>query len=175
MGIAFSATSISGFNKQLDEGLGAIRPSPAGRTYPYLILDARYEKLRENGVIRSRAVLDGHRDRLGGPAPGARRGDGQPREPTELERLPARSERRGLRGVIFPSVTIILGLSGRSWKFSRKLSGNVATCIFCAMRSIICRAKLPTTAWWNYAGSTIGAMPSKPAETRGWKYPKFCV
>jgi putative transposase len=25
--------------------------------YPYLIIDARYEKLRENGVIRSRAVL----------------------------------------------------------------------------------------------------------------------
>ena len=25
--------------------------------YPYLILDARYEKVRENGVIRSRAVL----------------------------------------------------------------------------------------------------------------------
>ena len=25
--------------------------------YPYLILDARYEKVRENAVIRSRAVL----------------------------------------------------------------------------------------------------------------------
>jgi hypothetical protein len=25
--------------------------------YPYLILDARYAKVRENGVIRSRAVL----------------------------------------------------------------------------------------------------------------------
>ena len=25
--------------------------------YPYLILDARYEKVREEGVIRSRAVL----------------------------------------------------------------------------------------------------------------------
>jgi len=25
--------------------------------YPYLIVDARYEKLRENGAIRSRAVL----------------------------------------------------------------------------------------------------------------------
>jgi putative transposase len=25
--------------------------------FPYLILDARYEKVREDGVIRSRAVL----------------------------------------------------------------------------------------------------------------------
>ena len=25
--------------------------------YPYLVLDARYEKVREDGVIRSRAVL----------------------------------------------------------------------------------------------------------------------
>jgi putative transposase len=25
--------------------------------FPYLILDARYEKVREEGVIRSRAVL----------------------------------------------------------------------------------------------------------------------
>ena len=25
--------------------------------YPYLILDARYEKVRDDGVIRSRAVL----------------------------------------------------------------------------------------------------------------------
>ena len=30
--------------------------------YPYLILDARYEKVREEGVIRSRTRAGGYRD-----------------------------------------------------------------------------------------------------------------
>jgi putative transposase len=29
---------------------------PLTEEYPYLILDARYESVRENGVVRSRAV-----------------------------------------------------------------------------------------------------------------------
>lgn len=44
-GHSFSASAISAINKGLDEA------------YPYLILDARYEKVREAGVIRSLAVL----------------------------------------------------------------------------------------------------------------------
>ena len=40
-------------------------------------------------------------------------------------------------------------------------------CISYAMRSIICRAKLLMTVWWNYAGSTIGAMPRKSAGIGG--------
>jgi putative transposase len=43
--------------------------------FPYLILDARYEKVREEGVIRSRAVLvalgvdwEGRRQVLAAPA-----------------------------------------------------------------------------------------------------------
>jgi len=41
----------------LDAELGRFARRELESEYPYLIIDARYEKLRENGVIRSRAVL----------------------------------------------------------------------------------------------------------------------
>ena len=56
-GHSFSASAISGFNKKLDEELGRFARRELDSEYPYLILDARYEKVRENAVIRSRAVL----------------------------------------------------------------------------------------------------------------------
>jgi putative transposase len=60
-GHSFSASAISGFNKKLDEELGRFARRELDCEYPYLILDARYEKVRENAVIRSRAVVCGHR------------------------------------------------------------------------------------------------------------------
>jgi transposase-like protein len=56
-GQSFSASTISRINKQLDEELQRFARRPLAETYPYLILDARYEKVRENGVVSSRAVL----------------------------------------------------------------------------------------------------------------------
>jgi len=56
-GHSFSASSISAINKSLDEGLKAFAERRLNESYPYLILDARYEKLREGGVIVSQAVL----------------------------------------------------------------------------------------------------------------------
>ena len=56
-GHSFSASAISGFNKKLDEELGRFARRELDSEYPYLIVDARYEKVRENAVIRSRAVL----------------------------------------------------------------------------------------------------------------------
>jgi putative transposase len=56
-GHSFSASAISEINKKLDTELGRFARRELDSEYPYLILDARYEKLRENGVIRSRAVL----------------------------------------------------------------------------------------------------------------------
>jgi putative transposase len=56
-GHEFSASSISRVNKSLDEELDKFAQRPLEEAYPYLILDARYEKVREDGVIRSRAVL----------------------------------------------------------------------------------------------------------------------
>src|ERR1700727_2802952 len=56
-GHAFSATAISAINKRLDEILDAFAKRPLAEPFPYLILDARYEKVREGGVVMSQAVL----------------------------------------------------------------------------------------------------------------------
>ncbi len=55
-GHAFSAPTISAVNKTLDESLERSAQRPLEETYPYLVLDARYEKVRQDGVIRSQAV-----------------------------------------------------------------------------------------------------------------------
>ncbi len=56
-GHAFSASAISAINKTLDESLRRFAERRLDEPYPYLIVDARYERVREAGVIRSQAVL----------------------------------------------------------------------------------------------------------------------
>jgi len=56
-GHEFSASSISAINKSLDESLQAFSERRLEDAYPYLILDARYERVREGGIIVSQAVL----------------------------------------------------------------------------------------------------------------------
>ncbi len=56
-GHSFSASSISDINKTLDEQLAQFATRRLDEEYPYLILDARYERVRENGTIHKRAVL----------------------------------------------------------------------------------------------------------------------
>lgn len=56
-GHSFSASSISDINKTLDEQLAMFASRRLDEEYPYLILDARYERVRENGTIHKRAVL----------------------------------------------------------------------------------------------------------------------
>uniref|UniRef100_E6PMF0 Transposase of ISCARN27, IS256 family n=1 Tax=mine drainage metagenome TaxID=410659 RepID=E6PMF0_9ZZZZ len=56
-GHAFSASTISQVNKGLDAALERFAHRALEEAYPYLILDARYEKVRVDGVIRSQAVL----------------------------------------------------------------------------------------------------------------------
>jgi transposase-like protein len=58
-GYRFSASTISNIVKRLDGQLRAFARRRLIEDYPYLILDARYEKVRENGVIASQAVLVG--------------------------------------------------------------------------------------------------------------------
>jgi putative transposase len=55
-GHAFSASAISEVNKTMDESLERFAKRPLEEAYPYLVLDARYEKVRQDGVIRSQAV-----------------------------------------------------------------------------------------------------------------------
>jgi putative transposase len=71
-GHAFSASSISSIVKTLDDQLELFAHRRLEEAYPYLIVDARYEKVRESGSIRSQAVLiaigidwDGRRQVLG--------------------------------------------------------------------------------------------------------------
>ncbi len=71
-GHSFSASSMSAINKRLDESLAQFAARRLSEAFPYLILDARYEKAREAGVIASQAVLiaigidwDGRRQVLG--------------------------------------------------------------------------------------------------------------
>ncbi len=71
-GHAFSASTVSAMNVRLDQELAQFSSRRLETEYPYLILDARYEKVRLDGVIRSQAVLvaiginwDGRREVLG--------------------------------------------------------------------------------------------------------------
>ena len=71
-GHAFGASTVSAINKSLDEELRKFSGRPFEQEYPYLILDARYEKVRIDGIIRSQAVLvaiginwEGRREVLG--------------------------------------------------------------------------------------------------------------
>jgi putative transposase len=70
-GLEVSSTQVSRAAELLDEELTAWRHRPLGET-PYLVLDARYEKVRHGGSVVSCAVLiavginpEGHRTLLG--------------------------------------------------------------------------------------------------------------
>lgn len=56
-GHSFSASAISSINKKLDQALARFAQRQLDEPYPYLILDARYEKVRDAGVITHQAVL----------------------------------------------------------------------------------------------------------------------
>jgi putative transposase len=56
-GHEFSASAISRINQSLDEELEKFARRRLEEEYPYVVVDARYEKIREDGVIRSQAVL----------------------------------------------------------------------------------------------------------------------
>lgn len=77
LGKEFSASTISRFAGELDAELEAWRSRPLTRDFPYVKIDARYERCRRDGQIVSMAVLvaigvadDGHSRpiaRVGGP------------------------------------------------------------------------------------------------------------
>ena len=56
-GHEFSASTVSEMVQKLDAELEAFAHRKLGEEYPYLILDARYEKVRQSGTVRSQAVL----------------------------------------------------------------------------------------------------------------------
>lgn len=100
-GQEFSASSISAINQRLDEELESFMCRRLEEEYPYMILDARYEKVRQEGIIRSRAVLvalgvdwEGRRQILGVEL--ANRESN-----SSWKEFLLRLKSRGLRGVIF--------------------------------------------------------------------------
>ena len=71
-GYKFSAGTISNINKTLDGQLEAFATRALKQPYPYILFDARYEKVRQDGVVTSQAVLialginwEGHKEVLG--------------------------------------------------------------------------------------------------------------
>lgn len=72
-GFEVSASQVSRLTKRLDEELAQWRSRALGEAaYPYLVVDAHYEKVRREGKVRSTAVLwvmgvreDGYREQLG--------------------------------------------------------------------------------------------------------------
>jgi len=56
-GHEFSASSISAITARLDAQLEEFSRRPLTEAFPYVVVDARYERVREGGVIVSRAIL----------------------------------------------------------------------------------------------------------------------
>jgi len=56
-GHAFSAATVSRITSSLDKELQQFSQRRLEEPYPYLVVDARYERVREDGVVRRRAVL----------------------------------------------------------------------------------------------------------------------
>jgi len=71
-GLEISRTQVSELSKGLDAEVAAWRARPLSKAYPYLVVDARYEKVRGDSHVASRGVLlvvgigeDGFREILG--------------------------------------------------------------------------------------------------------------
>jgi putative transposase len=70
-GVRFSKDQVSSMAQELDEELGAWRSRALEMDYPYLVVDAHYEYVREDGQVESDGVLqvkgvreDGYREIL---------------------------------------------------------------------------------------------------------------
>lgn len=71
-GTAFSKSTVSSLCEALDPVVMEFRNRPLEKHYPYVIVDAIYTKVRQNGAVRSRGLLiaigineDGYREVLG--------------------------------------------------------------------------------------------------------------
>ncbi len=152
-GHSFSASSISTINKRLDQSLAQFAARPLHEAFPYLIVDARYERVREAGVIVSQAVLiaigidwDGRRQILASSWP---IGKAVRVGATSC----AGSRRAGLTASNWSSPTIMRGLRRPFAKFCPRPSGSVAMSISCATPWTMYRAKSMTIVCKSCAGS----------------------
>ena len=164
-GHEFSSATISRIVQKLDDELERFAKRRLEEPHPYLILDARYEKVGEDGAVRSQAVLiaiginwEGRRSILAVELAS--------RESlSSWKELLASLRQRSLHGVEFVVSDDHAGLRGAIQESLPEAVCSAAMCIFCAMRLIICRVKPMMTAYRNCAGSTTGAMPKKHGAT----------
>ena len=156
-GHAFSASAISAINEASGrEPRRLCRTPPSPRPFPYLILDARYEKVREGGIVSSQAVLiaigvdwDGRRQILA----------------VEMANRESRSSwkdfllglrRRGLTGVEFVVADDHAGLRIQpSARSCPKPPSSAVMCTSSAPPSTTCRVRPMTIACRNCAGFTL--------------------
>jgi transposase-like protein len=71
-GLEISKSQVSNLVKELDKEIAIWRTRPFKKQYPYLVVDARYEKIRRNARVISQGALlvigideDGYRETLG--------------------------------------------------------------------------------------------------------------
>jgi putative transposase len=160
-GHQFSASSISRIVQQLDEELDQFARRRLEEPYPYLILDARYEKVREDGAVRSQAVLvaiginwEGRRNVLAVELAS--------RESTSgWKELLLSLRERSLHGVEFVVSDDHPGLRRAIPEALPEAVWQDAMCTSFATRWITCRAKPMTIACRSCAGSTTGGTPRK--------------
>jgi transposase-like protein len=157
-GHSFSASAISAINQRLDASLAQFATRPLIEAFPYLILDARYERVREAGVIVSQAVLiaigidwDGRRQVLA----------------VELANRESRSswrdfvlglKARGLHGVEFVVADDHAGLRAALREVVAEAAYQRCYVHFCGTRSITCHAGSTTTACRSCVGFTTAAI-----------------
>ncbi len=100
-GTSVSKSMVSNLAKEIDENISKWRSRPLTAEYPYLVIDARYEDVREDGLVSSQAVLivigiseTGHREILS-----VDMGDSENEQ--EWRGVFQRLKARGLEGVEF--------------------------------------------------------------------------
>ena len=162
--------SISAMNQRLDASLARFAGRPLAEAFPYLILDARYERVREAGVIVSQAVLiaigidwDGRRQSLPQRKPGFWRSSSPTATADQAGGISCSGSRRVVCTASNSSSPMITPVSGRHCaRLSRKRPISAATCISSGTRSTTCRAGSTTFACKSCAGYLTAAISPRP-------------
>lgn len=161
-GHSFSASAISAINKGLDAALERFAKRRLDEAYPYLILDARYEKVREDGVIGHQAVLiaigingEGQRQVL---AVELANRESQSSWKEFLIRL----KERGLSGVEFVVSDDHAGLKKAIREVLTEAGWQRCYVQFLRNASTTCRARRTTIVCRNCAGFTTAGTSRRP-------------
>lgn len=180
-GHEFSASSVSRMNVKLDQTLKKFAERPLEEEYPYVILDARYERVRSDGIQGSRAVMialginwDGRRCVLGVELANRE-------TKTSWKDFLTKLVQRGLRGVEF---VVSDDHEGAKSAITKVLTGAVwQRCYVHFLRNAIdhlppkVRDECLTELRWIYERRTLAEARSDLATwLKKWesKHPKLC-